>query len=88
MNVNKVEKAIVVGNSQLVGGKTEVGMVGPQSDKWLVSDARFYHFPDDDQGGLGECTHCLTPKADSGTRTYRFEKLHWDDATVKKRCKY
>jgi len=62
-------------------------MVGPQSDEWLVTNARFYRFTDG-FGGIGQCTHCLSPKADSGARTYRFEKLHWDDATVTKRVRY
>ena len=62
-------------------------MVGPQSDLWFVTNARFYQFTNG-QGGIGQCSHCETPKGDSGARTYRFEKLHFDDATVTKRCKY
>lgn len=45
--VNKVEKAVVVGNSVMFGGTTGVGMVGPQNDGWLVTDVRFYNFPND-----------------------------------------
>ena len=51
-DVNKVDGAIVVGASDLVGGSTSVGIVGPQSDKWLVDNARFYKFPDG-AGGIG-----------------------------------
>ena len=84
---NMVDGAVLVGSSALIGGSTSVGMVGPQSDEWLVRNARFYRFTDG-AGGIGQCTHCLTPKADGGARTYRFRNLHWDDATVTKRVKY
>ena len=30
----------------------------------------------------------MTPKSDSGARTYRFKNLHFDDATIKKRVFY
>jgi len=42
--VNRVEKAVVVGSSKLIGGSTSIGMVGPQSDLWFVTDAHFYEF--------------------------------------------
>ena len=84
---NRIDGAVVVGSSALMGGSTGIGMVGPQSDLWFVRDARYYNF----MGGaaaIGTCSNCETPKGDSGARTYRFQELHFDDATVTKRSNW
>ena len=63
------------------------GIVAPQSDHWLVRNARFYNF----QVGvaaLGDYACCDTLKADSGARTTRFAELMFDDATVDARIRW
>ena len=77
---NNILGGIIVGSSQLLGGYTTAGMVGPQSSKWLVSGVHFYHFTDG-YAGISTCSHCETPEGDSGAREYRFEKLYWHNVT-------
>ena len=52
-----------------------------------MSNARFYNFQNG-AAALGDCAHCETPKADSGTRTTRFENLYFDDSTVDARIRW
>ena len=47
-----VDGAVLVGSSNLAGGSTTIGFSGPQADEWLVSNARFYNFPEG-SGGIG-----------------------------------
>jgi hypothetical protein len=64
----------VIGVSNGNPGKSTHGIVAPQSDLWFVTNARFYNFKNG-AAALGDCSHCETPKADSGARTTRFSQL-------------
>ena len=64
----------IVGQSNGNPGSATHGIVAPQSDYWLVENARFYNFVGE-AAALGDCAHCDTPKKDSGARTTRFENL-------------
>jgi len=78
-NLCRAEDLVIIGRSHGNAGRSTHGIVAPQSDHWLVKNARFYNF----QGGaaaLGDCSHCISPKADSGARTTRFEDLYFDDS--------
>lgn len=77
----------VIGVSNGNPGRSTHGIVAPQSDLWKVSNARFYNFQNG-AAALGDCAHCETPKADSGTRTTRFENLYFDDSTVDARIRW
>ena len=52
-----IDGAVFVGSSQLLGGYTRHGMIGPQDENWQVGDARFYRFMDG-AGGIGQCWKC------------------------------
>mmetsp|Transcript_37444 Transcript_37444/g.45614 ORF Transcript_37444/g.45614 Transcript_37444/m.45614 type:complete len:273 (+) Transcript_37444:733-1551(+) len=67
---NRVDGAIFVGKSKLIGGSTNRALVGPPSDDWLVSDARFYNFGSG-TGAIGQCKGCESNK-DNGARTQNF----------------
>ena len=43
-DVCKVDGAVFVGDSQLVGGSMKCGTKGPASDKWIVKNAHYYRF--------------------------------------------
>lgn len=53
----RIDSAIIVGSSSLVGGSTGLGIIGPHSDLFFVRDARFYNFMDG-SGGIGNCLNC------------------------------
>jgi hypothetical protein len=71
INECKAEDLTVIGVSNGNPGKSTHGIVAPQSDLWFVTNARFYNFKNG-AAALGDCSHCETPKADSGARTTRF----------------
>ena len=73
------EDLIVIGVSTDNPGQTVHGIVAPQSDYWLVQNARFYNFIGDLQAALGDCSHCDTPLHDSNTRTTRFNDLYFEN---------
>ena len=79
---------MVVGTSN-GNNSTEVshGIVMPQSDMWMVSNARFYNFMNG-AAALGDCSLCMTVDGDSGARTTRFSKLKFDDSTVTARVNF
>ena len=70
----RAENLTVIGVSNGNPGSSRHGIVAPQSDLWFVTNARFYNF-NGGSAALGDCSHCNTPKADSGTRTTRFSEL-------------
>ena len=85
--MNRAEDLVIIGRSSGNPGRSTHGIVAPQSDLWLVTNARFYNFQHG-AAALGDCSHCLTPKADSGARTTRFSNLMFDDATVDRRIRW
>jgi hypothetical protein len=87
IDVCRAENLVIIGRSNGNPGESTHGIVAPQSDLWLVDDARFYNFQNG-AAALGDCAHCDTPKADSGARTTRFSNLIFDDATVDARIKW
>jgi hypothetical protein len=86
LDVMHSENIFVVGQSNGNPGVAGFGIVAPQSDLYFVTDARFYNFPTG--AALSDCSHCMTPKADSGARTTRFSNLQFDDDTVNARIRW
>ena len=83
------EDLTIIGVSNGNPGKSTHGIVAPQSDLWFVTNARFYNFKEaDGAAALGDCSHCETPKADSGTRTTRFSQLTFTDVDWKIRWRW
>jgi len=83
-----VEGGIVVGrtsNSEPVLDKASViGFFGPRTEGFQVNGLKFYNYDFNKSAGIANCSHCWHDNAtDSGSRTVRFSKLHFEKVPMK-----
>lgn len=75
--VAKLEDSFVVGRSMDNwdgGSRSPHGVVSPRTDKWTISNVRFYNFDFNNAAALGTCSHCYSePATDSDCRTIKVE---------------
>lgn len=88
-NIGRVENSVVVGRS-MTNGQGEGnphGIVSPRTDKWTISDIRFYNFDFGSAAAIGTCSHCYKgPSTDSDGRTVKTNSLSFTN--VSKRIRY
>ena len=74
--VGRLENSIVVGRSENWDGgdNNPHGVITPRTDKWTVSNVRFYNYDWGTAAGIGTCSHCyFEPSTDSDARTIKME---------------
>jgi len=64
-------------------------LITPRSENFRIEGLDFYNYDFTDSAAIGQCSHCFHDAAtDSGARTVRFSRLHFDAATVPRRIRW
>ena len=58
--IGRVEDSFVVGRSEAWDGSgaNPHGVITPRTDKWIVSNIRFYNYDWGNAAAIGTCSHC------------------------------
>jgi hypothetical protein len=66
-----------------------IGMFGPRSENFKLSDASFYRYDKTNSAALSSCSHCWHDAAtDSGARTLTLENNVYDTTTVTLKARF
>lgn len=89
-NIGKVEDSFIVGRSDAwAGSGSPHGIISPRSDKWTISNVRFYNYDFNNAAAIGTCSHCFfEPSTDSDGRTVRTNQLQFTNVDRKIRYQF
>ena len=85
--INRLEDSIIVGRSENWDGgeMNPLGVITPRTERWSMSNVRFYNFDWGTTASIGTCSHCKDTYTHTDAITVYMEQLAFDNVTMRVR---